>query len=453
LLGRAEHIVERQHDPNLANHVELLISIGQKYQHQDEDAKAHQLFEEAYQLSRVLKEQSTRAKASCALGNILVFTGEPGRAESLIQEGLRELPDEPHFVLDRVFCLRCGREVADHNGAPQEAITRVQLAQRILKDSPLRSQVLELHVSVGLAEAYREAEQFREATATFEHAAALLSALGRDDTETAGTLLNNWALTMWSAGQPLQGEQLFRRAIDISRDNQGEQAVSPMLLVNYAHVLRDLARLSEAADYAERAGAKAQQAGDQVVIYQSLIERARIYRGQGDLGRAKEMLDQAGPRLRRDVPVGHYTLAVLSSERALNAEAAGDLRTALELANQAISIVQAAVKGGGAGAEFMPILLDRRSDIEHRLGRADDAAMDAAQALSQLQANSEPGTLSSELGRAYLTLGRALQAQGKADEAHAAFHTAAENFEKTLGPAHPDTLTARRLGEVDIQHE
>jgi hypothetical protein len=41
------------------------------------------------------------------------------------------------------------------------------------------------------------------------------------------------------------------------------------LLNNYAAILEDLARFDEAAGYAERAYARAQKAGDEVVINQS----------------------------------------------------------------------------------------------------------------------------------------------------------------------------------------
>jgi hypothetical protein len=43
---------------------------------------------------------------------------------------------------------------------------------------------------------------------------------------------------------------------------------------------------------------------------------------------------------------------------------------------------------------------------------------------------------------ASLLVNRALQAQGNNDEARAAFRSAAEHLEKTLGPDHPDSRAA-----------
>jgi tetratricopeptide (TPR) repeat protein len=71
-------------------------------------------------------------------------------------------------------------------------------------------------------------------------------------------LFNDWALALDRLGRPAEAEKLYRRAIDISREGEAEEAVSPMLLNNYAKTLHQLGRLDEAADYAERAYAKAQ---------------------------------------------------------------------------------------------------------------------------------------------------------------------------------------------------
>ena len=122
-----------------------------------------------------------------------------------------------------------------------------------------------------------------------------LAALGRENTETAGTLLNNWALELEYAGQPLQAEPLYRRAIGISSFDGTERNVSPWLLNNLARTLGALGRLPEAADYAERAYAMAKDKGADTIVYQTLLVRAGIYRQSGQLERAAAMLAEARP--------------------------------------------------------------------------------------------------------------------------------------------------------------
>jgi eukaryotic-like serine/threonine-protein kinase len=444
LLKRAAHIVERQHGDDPAR-VELLISVGRQYISKDDNVKARPLLEEAYQLSRNLNDHSARSTASCALADMRGRLGEMGPAESLLQEGFRELPGEPQYLSDRIFCLLRGREIASDRGASEEAIARAQEAQRLLEQRPFQSDILALRAFMDLAEAYREGGRNREAIPAFEEASKRLAALGRDDTETAGTLFNNWALALSQAGRPLEAEPIFRRAIDISRSDESNAAVSPMLLVNYGRTLRELGRLDEAATYAELAYTRARKADLVVVINQSLLERARIYRESHDLARAEAMLDEVEPMLRRALPPGHYAFGALTLEKSLIAFASGNVDTALQLVNQAISLVDVAMKAHSASESIMPVLLTRRSEIELSARHTEEAAADAAHALKLLDAVVQSGTFSSTLGRAYLALGRALKAKGRFEEARLAFHSAAEHFEKALGHNHAETLAARQL--------
>jgi eukaryotic-like serine/threonine-protein kinase len=444
LLGRAEHIVQRQRG-NDTSRVGLLISIGRQYWTQDEDARATRLLQEAYALSRKSADASTRAKADCALASALGRGRELSRAEALVQEGLREVSNTPQLVLDRVFCLERGSEVDRERGTVQQGIIRAQQAQQLLKHSPYRSEVLDLNTQMNLAEAYRAGGQYAQASAAFQQGSILLDALGRGETETAGTLFNNWALALHSLGHPRDAELLFRRAISISSADQTEQAVSPMLFVNYSRVLRDLDRLPEAADYAERAYLVARRAGDEVVTNQALFMRSAIYRSSGDLTRAGNAISELEPRLRRSLPPGHSAFASLRSEQALLAQAYGDLHAALDLANEAITLTEASVKQGLQGIAYMPTMLLRRSGIWLQMDRGDEAAADAVRALSMLQQRTQPERFSGTLGRAWLAVARARQAQGKRDEALAAVRSAIQHLENTLGADHSDTRAARVL--------
>jgi tetratricopeptide (TPR) repeat protein len=425
--------------------VELLISIGDQYSGEEENTRGRRVLEEAYQLSRGLQDKSARARASCALAESMVTGGDLARAEVLFQEGLRELPEEPQFGSDRIFCLVYGNEIAYNNGDSKEAIARAEAAQRVLKESPAHSPVEELTVLMQLAAAYGGAGKFSEAITAFEQASERMTSLGYDETQKAAKLFNDWGVALNFAGRPLEAEKAYRRAINVSRANQTEDAVSPYLLYNYSLVLRELGRLPEASDYADRAYTKAQRAGDQMLVGLTGWQRARIYRDQHDFTRATAMLEEAEPKLGRTLPPGHFRFAALASDKSLLAGAKGDRSTALQLADQAVAMDEAAIKAGGQGATLLPILLVRRSEVELEVGRQDQAAADATRSLDLLQTAAQPRTFSSNTGRAYLALGRALQSRGKLAEAHAAFHSAVEHLQSTLGPDHPETRSARQL--------
>jgi hypothetical protein len=72
---------------------------------------------------------------------------------------------------------------------------------------------------------------------------------------------------------------------------------------------------------------------------------------------------------------------------------------------------------------------------------------DAREAVKLIQGELPPDLFSSDVGQANLALGRALAAEGKDGEARAAMELAAEHLERTLGPDHPDTRSARNLAE------
>lgn len=442
LLARAERIVARQQNRVDPRRVDLLIAIGRQYQGLDEIASAKRVLGEAYELSRSLSDPSLRARAACALGSAAGRSGDLAGGEQLVQEGLAELGNEPQLALDRVFCLRRGAEVARPAGQAQLSIDRIRQAQALLRELPVPFELLELRLQIDLAESYRAAGRHAEAAAAAEQAALRLTALGRDDTETAGTLFNNWALALSQLGRPLEAEVQFRRAIDISRADAGEGAVSPMLLINYARVLRELARLDEAADYAERGDARARDTEGLMVVEQALLLRAWIYLDRGEPSRADAVLSEAEPLVAETFPPGHLAFAAIASYRSRLAVQLGERDRALELANEALSICESWVASRDQGADFVPTLLVRRSDVERESGRFEEAAADARRAVSLLGAAAPPGERLSTLGRAYLALGRALDGAGRGAEAREALREAADHLRGSLGADHPDTLAA-----------
>jgi tetratricopeptide (TPR) repeat protein len=337
--------------------------------------------------------------------------------------------------------------VAYRNGDSSKAITRARAAEQALQESPAASDLQELNVLENLAGVYGDAGKFSESFAVFDRANALMTGLGYDETQKAVKLFNDWALILSYAGRQLEAERTYRRAIDISRANQAEDAVSPVLLYNYAGVLRELGRFSEAVDYAERASAKAQRAGDQILLVQTDLQRARVYRDRKDFVRADLLLANLEPRMQHLLPPKHYAFASLASDKGLLALAEGDASRALQLQDQAVAIDEASIARGGPCAAYLPMLLTRRSAAALELGKRDQAAADAGRAVELLQPSSAAPTSSSTLGLAYLAQGRALQALNKPEEARASFRSAAEQLDATLGSGHPDTLIARQLAE------
>jgi tetratricopeptide (TPR) repeat protein len=274
-----------------------------------------------------------------------------------------------------------------------------------------------------------------------------MKSLGRDQTQQAGTLYNNWALSLDLSGRPRDAEPIFRRAIEVSRTGNSDEEVSPMLLVNYGRTLRQLDRLDESAHYAEEGYDRARSSGSEVVVNQSLLLRASIYREQGELERSAAMLREVEPRLRQALPPGHPGFGGLLIERALTAQAKGDMAAALGLIDQAYEIADSARKNQGV-LTYVPRVLNRRAEIRNAAGRHSEAEADSRLALLKLEEILPQDALSVLRGDAYLSLGRALMAEGRPGEGKRAMEEALRQLASALGPGHPRTRELQLMLEA-----
>jgi serine/threonine protein kinase len=91
LLTRAERIVQKQHSANADRRADLMIWIGGDYSKRDRSVDARRVLDAAYQLTRASHDGSLRGRASCELANTAARDEQVDRAESLYQEGIREL--------------------------------------------------------------------------------------------------------------------------------------------------------------------------------------------------------------------------------------------------------------------------------------------------------------------------------------------------------------------------
>jgi hypothetical protein len=355
---------------------------------------------------------------------------------------MRELDSQQQFSSDRSLCLLDGSEIAYRNGNSQEAIARARASEQAIQGAASRWNLQELDVLINLAGVLGDAGKFREANRTFERASALMADLGYDDTQKAVKLFNDWALSLTYDGRQLEAERIYRRAMQISRSDQTQDSIPSVLLYNYAGVLRELGRGKEAASYLESAATKARTENNLILIDQTDLQKARMYADDREYARAAELMTQIEPRLRKKFPPNHYAFAALASDRSHLALETGDTASALRLADQAIDLDEASIKNIGECAAFIPMLLIRRSRVELKAQKLNQAEADAVRALQLLNEQSETGIHSSNVGRAYLALALSLRAQGKLVASQDAFRNAFQNLQDTLGPGHPDSKAA-----------
>jgi eukaryotic-like serine/threonine-protein kinase len=445
LLTRAERIVQKQHSANADTRADLMIWIGADYSRRDRSIDARRVLEAAYQLTRQSHDRSLRGRASCELAGVTARDEQVDRAESLYQEGIGELAGEPRFALDYSDCLRNGAEVARDRGDAAAGVERARAGMRVLRASPLRTDVDEMSAELDLASAYSEAGQDLASLPEFERSGKLLSDLGLEESNFAVILYNNWALELDQIGRPLEAEKAYRHVLDISRDAGGVDLVSPLVLINYARILRELDRFEQADATAELAYTRAVQLKNEVVINQALMERGALYVDMHKPQQAESMLAEVEPRLQKSLPSTHYAFASLADRRARILLEENNLDAAIQQSDRALALIDATVKAGNEGAFIRPALYMTRSEIDRAANRLDEAAHDADRAIVLLGATVEPESYSRKLGLAHLARARALAAQHKTDDARKDAQYAADQLEKSSGA---DLLEARAAREL-----
>jgi tetratricopeptide (TPR) repeat protein len=446
LLVRAEALLNRLPvDPPDATTVQSLVSVGNQFQSQDEDGNARRVLARAFELAQKLPADHvvTRAIAGCAFANTLARGNldDLQRAQTLVAESLRLIPDGRPFVLDRVRCERNAGAVARHAGDSAADVAHVSAARRLLLESGLGSPNAVVEAELAMATAYRSAGRMVEADAAFRQGLEQLRALGRERTERAGTVLNDWGLTLLSLGRPLDADRAFKEAVAISQADASGASVSPMLLLNAARPVLELGHEDQAIAMIERSIDEATRHDDQVVQLQALMLLAGAERQRGQLDRATVLFDQAEVQLRQRLPPGHVAFASLALQRANVALARGRLPEARALADEALAKAEAVAPDN----ELVSGALLRRAQIAIAAGQPELAVADATRAVEAETRRATAGTLSSRQGRMLLTLGECQRAAGHDADARATLELAARHLEATLGSTHADTVKAGQL--------
>ena len=421
------------------------MSIGTQFQSQDEDANARRVLTHAFALAQRLPaaDASTQAEAGCALASTLARGGRDDlrRAQALVRESVALVPESRPLALTRAYCQRMAASVARFAGDSDADIAHTLEAQRVLQESGLGSELAHMAVKMELAEAYRMAGRNIESDAAFRVAFAGLEAMGRDRTERAGTLLNNWGLTLMFLGRPREADVAFGRALEISRADGSDASVSPMLLLNAQRPALDLGRVDDALAGIRRALVEARRLGDEVVELQATLSESRARRLAGDLDGARRVLNDAERMVRARLPPGHGAFAAVALQRSALALDRRDLAAARQFALDAAAIAEASAQGTEPLAQAWLLL----AQVGVEDGHADDAVVHARRVLEMQTARIGAGILSFGLGRVQFTLGRAQLAAGRPAEARAALDSALAHFDATVGAEHKDSRRTRDL--------
>src|SRR4029079_7403030 len=97
----------------------------------------------AYGLAREAKDPATRARAACALADVVRIRDDTAYAGRLLDEGLRGLPAGTPNGVDRIFCLIAASRLATQLDHDTEALAMAEEAHRLAPTVAVPSAMVE----------------------------------------------------------------------------------------------------------------------------------------------------------------------------------------------------------------------------------------------------------------------------------------------------------------------
>jgi tetratricopeptide (TPR) repeat protein len=284
-----------------------------------------------------------------------------------------------------------------------------------------------------------------QASLQYRTAVELLASAGRAESTLGASVYNDWAIALWSAGDPRAAlEQLDRGMAIIERRSPSGDA-SASWYANRAQTLRALGRYDEAMAGFERMQRLAKKDHNPSFEVYALAGQAIVAVKLNRLDDARQRM-QSGSELVRQAKLADGGAPALWHRIAQAAVWQREGR--LADADQALADVQASYAQRQAQTGVVAEVGIGRSEIALAQGQPDAARQQAEQALAVARKVQGDLPHSFLTGRAWLALARGQHASGALAAARDAVREAAEHLRATLGSSHPISQEAEQLARA-----
>ena len=204
-----------------------------------------------------------------------------------------------------------------------------------------------------LAMALMDANELQEADRVLEQSLQILSALGRDETANALTMVSNQAVVAARLGDNVRAEPLFKRAVDLRRKLYGRSAALAALQQNLGRLMVRTGRANEAQPLLEDALVMAREfAGERTPLTMTImLGVAEVRLANGELDSAETMLQSAFKLMGEQLGNGHALFArgeQLLARLRLAQHRPAEARIAIDSAERKLKAL------GAAGAPYLP---------------------------------------------------------------------------------------------------
>jgi serine/threonine-protein kinase len=437
ILGRAEVMIDKRFAHDEALGVELLVAIGYVYTDLEEVDNAKRTGRRAYETSLRLSDPAVRASASCGWARVVAREGDYVEARRLIDSALGPLSTEARFDNVAATCLLDRSYIASLDGDAAMTVKAAQMALDRLSRTTNAFAAMRGNAWHLLALGYSMRGETGKADQAFAQAMQQLEQVGRENTDSAAILLNNWTYNRMFT-DTLGALGLQQRVLD-ALGGESSETLPATALANYGRLLNRLARYPEARSAYERARASAGKHQNVRAVGLTSLGLAQACLGLGDPECAEAALSIADGALRSSVTAGNPFMADLAHQKGVLAAARGDAQAAHRLLTEALAIHEKVPQKHASHLETLLELARLEMQME-LLGAAEKHARAALELSQGLKADT---ALSSWVGLSQLALGAVREMQGDPAAAREAFGEALAHLPSTLGEKHPATQEAR----------
>jgi len=433
MLDRGEKLARADTSGSPEDRAAVLEMIATRYGALGDYTRAESLLNTALSLVAGSHDGALRTQLNCVHAFVLANLGDEKTPVPTLSAELRHLDDDPH---NAAYCLLYRSMIAldNHDGVngyrdAEEGLARFRASPRTYAADEglfLGAVAMGHHLNGRNADADR---YFAEAMRKYRE-------LGRDRSQNAITVRNNWATVVDGAGAPKRALELYDDILQAFKAENPDGQPSPASVGNRGRALEALGRYDEARAAYEQELQIAEQKQNPMGRAHGLYGLASAAQQQHDHAASRKYLDQLAAALagvpadrppwlartlvqaRLDLDDGRFDAARTQFVHVLEKEANTTLTVSAEL--------------GKAEAELLG-------------GDATTAEADARKALEMCRSMQGGIPYSAQTGHAWLLLGRTLQTLGDAQRARDAFEQAVANLSNTVDEAHPQLARARAL--------
>jgi tetratricopeptide (TPR) repeat protein len=434
MLTRSENMALRDTGDSAENRAAILEMIADRYIATDNMERGSRLMASALALVQSSPDRALRARITCKQANVIADGAQSTISIQIIARQLGQLAADPDTAsqcllsLSRIYAT-------EHHGV--DALRYAQLGLEKISGSPHASGATEAALLGIMAFAYHLNGRNTEADRYFGQAMQKYTTLGRERSDGALTVLNDWAVALGTAGMPRRALQLIEETERIQTQREAGAEPDATTLGNRAQMLRFLGRFEAARATYERECQLAREHGDNFSQVHCQMGLAALAVDTQSTNEATEHLSQAvallGPQARPDIPPMRVR-AVLQGRIDLAAGRLDEARLQLDqvLKNPDTSSTTILAEVSAADLEL----------AAHNPAAAVEHARRALESATTLQGNLPHSNLT---GIASLTLGRTLQEQGKPTAARTALESAVTHLSNTVDADNPALVQARTL--------